>query len=135
MKLIQFLFINVFAFLLFALGVVVLFMPKELFYLIFKILIAVIFIVSCVNLFIEWPAKKHLIEILVLRNRNEIRLDTFKKHKETLCGKLVVMYTMNMLRKTDNYRTLSTAEWKLKKRKVFEENSVGAWRKKNKKRR
>ena len=133
MSLFKFLFINIYGFLLFVLGVAVFLMPMELFFQVLKIILAVFFIACSVGLFSQWPAKKRLIDILVLRNQNEIRPDTFKKHNKTLCGLLVVSYTLGRLRKTEAFRDLSKKDWKTIKQKALGTNPVGVWRKKIKK--
>ena len=121
----RFLFLNVYAFLLFALGAIIVILPKEFFYLVVKYLLAVWCIFGGIAIFAKWKAKKQILKIVTLRNRNEIRPDTFKWFRKTLCWKLVINVSLSDLRKTENYRNIPKAEWNDLKRKAYGKTAVG----------
>jgi len=110
----RFLYINIYAFLIVFAGILALILP---FYLITKwILIAQIIV--AINLFLisgklfsAWNSKKREIELLVNRNKNEFRPDTFEVYMRTLCGRLVVHEALRELNIQREYKTLQ----KLKK--------------------
>ena len=114
MKLLRFFYINTFSFILIVLGAATIFIPIDIFYLILKILIAIWCVSGGILLITRWKARKRKIEILVARNLNKLRPDTFRQLKRTLCGQLMVNLAISDLRKTENYQNLSKEEWKRK---------------------
>jgi len=119
MNLLRFIILNSFAFLLIGIGVVLILIPIELFLIVFKYALAIGCIVNAITIFFKWKSKKRIMEILILRNLDEIRPDTFIKYRGELCWELVYFYIFYKLRKTEKYRILSKAEWKKRKEKVF----------------
>jgi hypothetical protein len=93
--------------------------PKDIFYLIFKYLLAIWCVIGGISILAKWKAKKQMIKIVTGRNRNEIRPDTFKWLRKTLCWQLVINTSLSDLRKTENYRNLPETEWNNVKRKAF----------------
>ena len=126
MKIIRFFYMNVYGFLLLASGALCIILSRELFYIILKFLLAGILIAMAISLFCNWSANIRVIKVLTLRNQKEMQFDTFKKFNKTLCGMLIISYTLYELRKTDNYRNLSNKEWKNIKNIAFENIPVGA---------
>jgi len=105
----RFLYLNIYAFLIVCAGILALLLP---FYLISKwILIAQgivaikLFFISG-KLFSTWPAKKREIDLLVKRNQNEFRPDTFEVYMQAPCGRLVVHEVLRDLNKQKEYKTL-----------------------------
>lgn len=126
MKFFRFLFLNVYAFLLLALGALVVILPNEIFYLIVKYLLAIWCVVGGISIFANWKAKKKMIKIVTGRNKNEIRPDTFKWLRKTLCWRLVINVSLSDLRKTEKYRDIPKAEWNDLRRKAFGKTAVGS---------
>ena len=113
MNLLRFIYINIFAILLAILGVIFFILPKEYFLSFFKLMASAWCIMGGIALMFQWKAKKRKIELLVARNRNHIRPDTFRTVGGTLCGQQMVTLALSDLRKKENYRALSKAEWNL----------------------
>lgn len=68
--------------------------------------------ISAIGIFIQWKAKNKKLKILVARNKTKIRIDTFDQLTETLCGWVVADIALRELRKTEYYKSFSTANWK-----------------------
>jgi len=105
----RFLYLNIYAFLLVLAGILTLVLP---FYLISKwILVAQciialnLFLISG-RLFSTWDAKKREIDLLVNRNKNEFRPDTFEIYMQAPCGRLVVHEALKELNIQKEYKTL-----------------------------
>jgi len=105
----RFLYLNIYAFLIICAGILTLLLP---FYLITKwILIAQgivavkLFFISG-KLFSSWNAKKKEIDLLVKRNKNEFRPDTFEIYMQAPCGRLVVKEALKDLNMREEYKTL-----------------------------
>jgi hypothetical protein len=105
----RFLYLNIYAFLIVFAGILTLLLP---FYLITKwILIAQgivaikLFLISG-RLFSTWNAKKREIALLVNRNKNEFRPDTFEVYMQAPCGRLVVREALKELNIQREYKTL-----------------------------
>jgi len=119
MKLMRFLYVNFYSLLLVILGVVFFVLPKDYFYVFFKVMVSVWCVSGGIALMFQWRKKKRKIEILVARNRNRLRPDTFRSIGGTLCGQQMVGLALQDLRKTENYRALSNAEWDLQVKSIF----------------
>ena len=105
----KFLYINIYAFLIVFAGILTLILP---FYLITKwILIAQgitaisLFLISG-KLFSTWNAKKREIDLLINRNKNEFRPETFEVFMQNPCGRLVVHEALKELNIQREYKTL-----------------------------
>jgi len=105
----RFLYLNIYAFLIVLAGILTLILP---FYLISKwILVAQgiiaikLFFISG-KLFSTWDAKKREIDLLVNRNKNEFRPDTFEIYMQAPCGRLVVREALRKLNIQREYKTL-----------------------------
>jgi len=115
----RFLFINIFAFVLVALGVLVFLLPQDIFVKIARYLIAASCAFSGVALFLQWKSKTRKMKVLAARNGKRFRRETFNDIRTTPCGMLMVDMVLRDLRKTENYASLSKAEWKEIVRKAF----------------
>ena len=72
----------------------------------------------------QWKSKKRKIELLVARNRKQIRPDIFKKIGKTMCGQQMIDLALSDLRKTENYRNLTKDEWQLIEKNIYGETVV-----------
>lgn len=102
----KFLFINIFAFLLLALGIIFFILPFEIFLHIFKYVLSILFIAAAVNIFIQWKRKQRIIELLLKRNENEFNKDSFKPFMETFCSQMAVIYVLIKIGHIDKLKIL-----------------------------
>jgi len=109
----RFIHVNFYILLLVVLGIGIFLLPMEFFYAFFKVMMSIWCVSGGIALMFQWKAKKRKIELLVARNRSHIRPDTFRSVNRTLCGQQMVSLALKDLRKTENYRALSKAEWAL----------------------
>ena len=130
MRVLRFLYLNIFAFVLAGVAVGVFLLPLDIFLKALKLLVVFLLAASAVRLFAQLKSKEKKLRILVARNMKEIRFDTFKQLSQTLCGNLMINTALGDLRKTENYISVSDAEWKRIKRKALGEKAE-AVRKKN----
>jgi hypothetical protein len=105
----RFLYLNIYSILIFCAGILVLVLP---FYSITKWTLVVqgiiaikLFFISG-KLFSTWDAKKREIDLLVNRNKNEFRPDTFEVFMQAPCGRLVVREALQDLNMLEKYKTL-----------------------------
>jgi len=105
----RFLYLNIYSFLIVCAGILVLVLP---FYSITKWTLVVqgivaikLFFISG-KLFSSWDAKKREIDLLVKRNKNEFRPDTFDIYMQAPCGRLVVHEALRDLNMQKEYKTL-----------------------------
>jgi len=108
-KVSRFLYLNIYSFLIVCAGILILVLP---FYSITKWTLVVqcvvaikLFLISG-KLFSTYEAKKREIELLVKRNKNEFRPDTFEVYMQAPCGRLVVHETLRNLKMQDKYKIL-----------------------------
>lgn len=119
MVLLRFLYINIFAFLLIGLSVIVFIMPREIFIITIKTIFAILPLIGGIGILSQWKGKNKKLKIIVARNMKGIRLDTFERLKETPCGWVVADLALRELRKTENYKSFSKTDWKKIKRMVI----------------
>lgn len=105
----RFLYLNIYSFILVFAGILVIFLP---FYMISKwilipqgIIALYLFYTGC-KLFSTWDDKKAKIAILLGKNKDEFRPDTFKQFMEAPCGRLVVRIVLAELGKSHEYKAL-----------------------------
>jgi hypothetical protein len=108
----KFFYLNIFAFFLVAFGVSVYFIPQDIFYLILKILIACFPVYSGLSILLQYKAKNRKLKILIARNLNGIRPDTFEHIRGTPCGWIVADIALQELRKTEYHKSFSKKNWK-----------------------
>jgi len=105
----RFLYLNIYSFLLAGAGVLTLAAP---FYritkwtLVVQAVIALYLLAMSGKLFSTWESKKREIDILVKRNRDEFRPDTFEVFMRAPCGRLLVRSVLSELGKADEYKNL-----------------------------
>jgi hypothetical protein len=105
----RFLYLNIYSILFVCAGILTLIIPL---YLITKWILVVqgivaikLFLVSN-RLFSTWNAKKREIDLLVKRNKNEFRPDTFNVYMQAPCGRLVVREALRELNMQERYKSL-----------------------------
>jgi len=108
----RFLYINIFAFILLCLSVIVFFIPINIFIIILKILFVLILLIISIGIFCQWKAKNRKLITLILRNKKIIRIDTFKNLRETPCGWVLADIALRELRKNEIYKAFSKKQWK-----------------------
>jgi len=105
----RFLYLNIYSFLIVCAGILTLLLP---FYLISKWILIIQGIVAIKLFFISgklfsaYETKKREIDLLVNRNKNEFRPDTFEIYMQAPCGRLVVHEALRVLRMQDKYKIL-----------------------------
>jgi len=105
----RFLYINIYSILILCAGILTLILP---FYsitkwtLVAQSIIAIKFFLISGKLFSTWDAKKREIDLLVKRNKNEFRPDTFGIYMQAPCGRLVVHEALKDLNMRGEYKTL-----------------------------
>jgi len=115
----RFLYINIYAFLLFILGISVYFIPINVLLIIIKFVIIAYCLAGAITILSRYKIKLRQINILEKRNSKNIRPDTFKMHIKTPCGQVLVSKVLGDLRKTEQYKYLSNSEWKNIIRSVY----------------
>jgi hypothetical protein len=109
MRAFRFLYINIYAFLVSALGILVALIPlyKITWILfIFQCLIAIKLFMISAQIFSTWDSKKREIELLKNRNSSQFRPDTFKIYMQAPCSRLVVRAALSDLNLRSNYKEL-----------------------------
>jgi hypothetical protein len=108
-KVVRFLYLNSYAFLLSLLGLGVLFVPlykMAIWLLALQIIAAVkIFVVSS-RLFSAWPDKKRMMALLLKKNAQGFRPESFAVYMNAPCSRLLVRSVLKQLRITNRYREL-----------------------------
>lgn len=109
-KIFRFLYLNAYSFLLFICGVGTVLIPlyrvSKLFF-IPQILIALWFFKPAIRLFLAWEDKKIKYDILMAKNKNEFRAETFKIFMTAPCGRLLVKTVLKDLGIKHRYKELS----------------------------
>jgi len=105
----RFLYLNIYSLLIVCAGILVLVLP---FYSFTKWTLVIqgiaalkLFFISG-RLFSAWGAKKREIDLLVKRNKNGFRPDTFEIYMQAPCGRLVVHEALRELNMQNEYSTL-----------------------------
>jgi len=84
--------------------------------LLIQAIVAVKLFVISGKLFSSWEYKKREIDVLIKRNQNEFRPDTFEVFMQAPCGKLVARQVLRDLNKQDEYKSLVKLQKPLLKR-------------------
>ena len=119
MKLFSFLYLNIYAFLLLGLGIASFLLPPDIFIRTAQFAAAAFLAFSGIGLFAQSKAKLKKVDLLLARSTKEFRRDLFKDIRRTFCGMLIVNQVLRDLRKTEQYQSLSGAEWKEIRRMAF----------------
>jgi hypothetical protein len=109
----RFVYLNAYAFLLLFLGVGIAFIPIYRFgqwWLVAVQAVAVFFILKgSVEIFRSWNDKKRKYHVLIERNAETIRHDTFSEYMTAPCGRLLVKIVLKDLDKQNEYKKLTKA--------------------------
>jgi len=108
----RFLYINIYAFLLIGLACVLFIIPLDIFLLILKIIFILILLISGIGIFSQWRAKNKMRNILIAKNLNGLRIDTFVRFRDSLCMWLIADSALRELRKTAYYLNFTDKNWK-----------------------
>lgn len=106
----RYLYLNTYAFLLLAIGGGIMFIDFWLVsfpILIIPLILALVFIKGGVSIISTWEDKKRKYSILMERNRNGFRHDTFKEFMTAPCGRLLVKIALKDLGETKRYKELA----------------------------
>ena len=105
----RFLYLNIYSFLIIFAGILTLILPFHLitkWILIAQGIVAIKLFFISGKLFSTWDAKKREIDLLVNRNKNGFRPDTFEVYMQAPCGRLVVREALRNLNMQREYKTL-----------------------------
>lgn len=105
----RFLYLNTYAFLLLVGGIGIVFIPLYKIYnwiFFVQIVVALICLRSALRIFRAWNDKKRKYNILMQRNENTFRPDTFTEYMQAPCGRLLVKIVLKDLNQTDKYKIL-----------------------------
>lgn len=81
-----------------------------------QVIASVYLFVTSVKLFSTWEYKKKEIDILIKRNQNEFRPDTFGVFMQAPCGRLIVRQVLQDLNMKNEYKSLVKLQAPLLKR-------------------
>ena len=105
----RFLYVNIYSFLIGCAGILTLIVP---FYkiskwiLVIQIIAAIKLLIVSAKLFSAWEDKKRKMDILIKRNQDEFRPDTFIVYMQAPCGRLIVHQVLRDLHKQREYKGL-----------------------------
>ncbi len=105
----RFLYLNTYAFLLLVGGIGIVFIPLYKIYnwiFFVQIVVALICLRSALRIFRAWNDKKRKYNVLMQRNENTFRPDTFTEYMQAPCGRLLVKIVLKDLNQTDKYKIL-----------------------------
>ena len=105
----RFIYLNIYAYLLLIIGVGISFLHLyEIHWLLLVIqIIAVVILLNVsIKIFKSWASKKRSYTVLMERNRNGIREETFKEYMLAPCGRLLVKIVLSDLGERHQYKRL-----------------------------
>ena len=106
----RFVYLNAYAFLLFIIGVGIAFTPiyKSGHWWLVAAQVVTVFIIlkGSVEIFKSWNDKKRKYHVLIERNAETLRPDTFSEYMKAPCGRLLVKIVLKDLGKQDEYKNL-----------------------------
>ena len=108
-KLFRFIYLNTYAFLLFFAGTLVLALPFWLlspFTLIIQFILSLPLFICSLHLFSGWDDKKREYKVLMAKNKDGIRPETFKIFMEAPCGRKLTHVVLKDLGKESEYKNL-----------------------------
>ena len=109
-KVYKFIYLNTYSFLLLFCGIIFAALPlyKITFLLIIpQVIICLLFIKYSLQLFYTWKDKKRKYRILIEKNQNGFRPDSFKIFMQAPCGRLLSKTVLKELGMEEHYKTLS----------------------------
>jgi len=105
----RFLYLNIYSFLLAFIGILALVLP---FYLLspwtlaIQGIVAIAFFVYSARLFSTWDHKRREIDLLIKRNQDGFRPETFDVFMQVPCGRLIVKCVLKELKIQNQYQSL-----------------------------
>ena len=106
----RFVYLNAYAFLLFIIGVGIAFTPiyKSGHWWLVAAQVVTVFIIlkGSVEIFKSWNDKKRKYHVLIERNAETLRPDTFSEYMKAPCGRLLVKIVLKDIDKQNEYKNL-----------------------------
>lgn len=105
----RYLYLNTYAFLLLIIGISISAIPLwgySILYTILQGIISIICLKGSISIFKSWDDKKRKYQILMVRNNETFREDTFREYMKAPCGRLLVKLVLKDLGISDQYRGL-----------------------------
>lgn len=105
----RFLYLNIYAFLLLVGGIGIFFIPLyeiNVWFLLPQSIVALVCLKNSLRIFKSWSDKKRKYDVLMQRNANGFRPDTFSEYMQAPCGRLLVRIVLEDLGISDEYKTL-----------------------------
>ncbi len=106
----RFNYLNIYAYLLLIMGVGISFLPLYKVHwllLVAQIITVIAMLHVSVKIFNSWGSKKRSYAVLMERNRNGVREETFKEYMLAPCGRLLVKIVLTDLGERHQYKKLS----------------------------
>ena len=108
-KIIQFIYLNTYAFILLGLGILFFFIP--LYKLILppwfgQVIVILICFIYSIGLFSQYRRRLRVLALLLHRNRKEFRPDTFRLVMQKFCGRLLAKEALRKLGQINEYKEL-----------------------------
>ena len=105
----RFNYLNIYAYLLLIMGVGISFLPLyEVHWLLLvaQIITVIVLLHASIRIFNSWGSKKRSYTVLMERNRNGIREETFKEYMLAPCGRLLVKIVLTDLGERHQYKKI-----------------------------
>lgn len=105
----RYFYLNIYAYLLILLGIGIAFIPLYLLWkpsILIQAAIALIPIKAGIKILKRWKEKRRSYSILVRRNRNGLRADSFKEYMQAPCGRQLVKVVLKDLGEKEKYKEL-----------------------------
>jgi hypothetical protein len=109
MKIVKYLYLNFYAFLLVIAGILVLAAPLYrlwVWLIILQVAAAIYLFVAVGRIFSMYKSKNREIALLINRNSSEFHPDTFKLYMQAPCGRLVVIWALRQMGMARRYKEL-----------------------------
>lgn len=108
-RILRFCYLNIYSFLLLFLSFVIIAVPLykiTAWLLVLQIILAIYIFIQSIKLFSSWQDKKLKYKILMGKNKNEFRPETFKAFMQMPCGRLLTKAVLKDLGKKSEYKNL-----------------------------
>ena len=105
----RYFYLNIYAYLLILLGVGIAFIPLYILWepsILIQAAIALIPFNAGIKILRRWKEKRRSYRILVRRNRNGLRADSFKEYMQAPCGRQLVKIVLKDLGEREKYKEL-----------------------------
>lgn len=105
----RYIYLNIYAYLLLFMGIGIAFIPfYRLHWLLLvpQVIAALLLLNASAKIFKNWKSKKRSYNVLMERNRDGLRDDTFKEYMQAPCGRLLVRIVLSDLGESGQYRRI-----------------------------